>query len=112
MNKVILYARLCADPELRYTPEGTACLKLRVANNRRCKDAKGAAREETTFADVTFWARTAEIVGQYCRKGSSLLIEARLKTEEWEKDGKKHSKLVLVAENVTLTGKKDQADVQ
>lgn len=107
MNKVFLYGRLCADPELRYTAQGTACLKSRVAVNRKRKDDKGAWVDETTFVDVTFWARTAEVVGEYCVKGSALVIEGRLTMEEWEgKDGKKHSRLSVTAESMQLTEKK------
>ena len=77
-----------------------------MAVNDKRKDAKGEWVEETTFVDVTLWGRTAEIAGEYLGKGSSVLVEGRLKLDSWEKDGQKRSKLRVVAENMRMLGGK------
>ncbi|MGC3968690.1 MAG: single-stranded DNA-binding protein [Pirellulales bacterium] len=105
-NKVILMGNLTRDPEVRYTQGGTAVSEIGLAVNDRRKDAKGEWIEETTFVDVTLWGRTAEIAGEYLGKGSSVLIEGRLKLDSWEKDGQKRSKLRVVAEAMKMLGGK------
>lgn len=105
-NKVILMGNLTRDPEVRYTQGGTAVSEIGLAVNDRRKDAKGEWIEETTFVDVTLWGRTAEIAGEYLGKGSSVLIEGRLKLDSWEKDGQKRSKLRVVAETMKMLGGK------
>jgi single-strand DNA-binding protein len=105
-NKVILMGNLTRDPEVRYTQGGTAVSEIGLAVNDKRKDAKGEWIEETTFVDVTLWGRTAEIAGEYLGKGSSVLIEGRLKLDSWEKDGQKRSKLRVVAENMRMLGGK------
>ena len=92
-NKVILVGNVTRDPELRYISSGTAVTDIGLAVNDRRKNAQGEWVEETTFVDVTLWGRTAEVAGEYVSKGSPLLIEGRLKLDQWEKDGKKNSKL-------------------
>lgn len=117
MNKVILMGRLTRDPEMRYTPSGTPVADFGLALNRKWKDAQGELKEEVTFVDVTAFGKQAETVSQYFRKGSRILIEARLKTESWEdkQSGQKRSKLGVVLEsfnfvdsNVSEGGKSDQ----
>lgn len=105
-NKVILMGNLTRDPEVRYTQGGTAVSEIGLAVNDKRKDAKGEWIEETTFVDVTLWGRTAEIAGEYLGKGSSVLVEGRLKLDSWEKDGQKRSKLRVVAENMRMLGGK------
>lgn len=105
-NKVILMGNLTRDPEVRYTQGGTAVSEIGLAVNDKRKDAKGEWVEETTFVDVTLWGRTAEIAGEYLGKGSSVLVEGRLKLDSWEKDGQKRSKLRVVAENMRMLGGK------
>ena len=97
---------LTRDPEVRYTQGGTAVSEIGLAVNDKRKDAKGEWIEETTFVDVTLLGRTAEIAGEYLGKGSSVLIEGRLKLDSWEKDGQKRSKLRVVAENMRMLGGK------
>jgi len=103
-NRVILLGNLTRDPELRFTPNNTAVSDIGLAVNDRRKNANGEWVEETTFVDVTLWGRTAEVANEYLSKGSSVLIEGRLKLDTWEKDGKKQSKLRVVAERMQMLG--------
>jgi single-strand DNA-binding protein len=103
-NRVILLGNVTRDPELRYIASGTAVTEIGLAVNDRRKGPNGDWIEETTFVDVTLWARTAEIASEYLSKGSSVLIEGRLKLDTWEKDGKKNSKLRVVGEKMQLLG--------
>jgi single-strand DNA-binding protein len=103
-NRVVLVGNLTRDPELRYIASGTAVTELGMAMNDKRKNAAGEWVEETTFVDVTLWARTAEVASEYLTKGSSVLIEGRLKYDTWEKDGQKHSKLRVVGERMQMLG--------
>jgi single-strand DNA-binding protein len=103
-NRVILVGNLTRDPELRFTPNNTAVSDIGLAVNDRRKNASGEWVDETTFVDVTLWGRTAEVANEYLSKGSSVLIEGRLKLDAWEKDGKKQSKLRVVAERMQMLG--------
>jgi single-strand DNA-binding protein len=105
-NRVILMGNVTRDPELRYIPSGTAVTDLGLAVNDRRKNANGEWVDETTFVDVTLWARTAEIACEYLSKGSPVFIEGRLKLDTWEKDGKKNYKLRVVGERLQLIGAK------
>ena len=101
-NRVILVGNLTRDPELRYTPSGTAVTDIGLAVNDRRKNAQGEWVEETTFVDVTLWGRTAEIASEYLGKGAPALIEGRLKLDTWESDGQKRSKLKVIGEKLQL----------
>src|SRR5580693_9111774 len=106
-NKVILLGNLTRDPQVRYTPGGTAVAELGLAVNRTWFDQKtNARREETTFVDVTLWGRQAEVAGEYLAKGRQVLIEGRLQLDTWEdkESGQKRSKLRVVAENMKMVG--------
>ncbi len=103
-NRVILVGNLTRDPELRYIPSGTAVTEFTLAMNDRRKGANGETIEETTFVDVTLWARSAEVASEYLSKGSNVLIEGRLKLDTWEKEGKKHSKLRVVGDRMQMLG--------
>jgi single-strand DNA-binding protein len=105
-NKVILVGNLTRDPELRYTPKGTAIAKVGMAVSRRWKSETGEMKEETTFVDVDVFGRTAENVAQYMRKGRPMLIEGRLRLDQWDdkQTGQKRSKLGVVAEIVQFLG--------
>jgi single-strand DNA-binding protein len=76
LNRVLLIGNLTRDPELRYTPKGTAVTEIGLAVNRIYSGEDGEKKEETTFVDVTLWARPAEIAGQYLRKGRPVLSKA------------------------------------
>ena len=99
-NKVILAGNLTRDPELRYTPKGTAVAKIGMAVNRSWKSETGEMKEEVTFVDVEAWGRQAEVIGQYLKKGRPILIEGRLKLDSWEDKNthQKMSKLKVVLE--------------
>ena len=90
-NKVILAGNLTRDPELRYTPKGTAIASFGLAINRKWKSETGEAKEEVTFVDVEAWDRQAEVVAQYFKKGRPILVEGRLKFDQWE-DKNTHQK--------------------
>ena len=105
-NKVILVGNLTRDPELRYTPKGTAIAKIGLAVNRVWTNEAGEKKEEVTFVDVDVFGRTAENVGQYMRKGRPILVEGRLRLDQWDdkQTGQKKSKLGVVAETVQFLG--------
>ena len=111
-NKVILMGNLTRDPELRYTPKGTAIAKIGLAVNRVWTTETGEKKEEVTFVDVDVFGRTAENVGQYMRKGSPILIEGRLRLDQWDdkQTGQKRQKLGVVAETVQFLGSPRGAD--
>ena len=105
-NKVILVGNLTRDPELRYTPSGKAIAKIGMAVNRAWTSESGEKKEEVTFVDVDVFGRTAENVSQYMRKGSSMLVEGRLRLDQWDdkQTGQKRSKLGVVGEIVQFLG--------
>jgi single-strand DNA-binding protein len=103
-NRVILMGNLTRDVEIKYTSSQTAVTDIRLAINDRRKTATGEWVDDTTFVDVTLWARTAEIASQYLGKGSPVLIEGRLKLDTWETDGQKRSKLHVIGERMRMLG--------
>ena len=100
-NKVILAGNLTRDPELRYTPKGTAIAKIGLAINRKWRNEAGELKDETTFVDVDAFGKTAETIGQYLKKGRPILVEGRLRYETWEdkQSGQKRSKLGVVMDS-------------
>jgi single-strand DNA-binding protein len=105
LNKVFLMGRLTRDPELRYTPQGIPVSDLGLAVNRSfTPSAGGEKKEETLFIDVTVWRKQAELCCQYLRKGSPVFIEGRLSMDTWEKDGKKNTRIRVIAENFQFIG--------
>src|SRR6202051_1154046 len=106
LNRLLLIGNLTRDPEVRYTPKGTAVTEIGLAVNRSYSGEDGERKEETTFVDVTLWARQAEIAGQYLKKGRPVFIEGRLQLDTWDdkQTGQKRSKLRVVAENLQLIG--------
>jgi single-strand DNA-binding protein len=105
-NKVILVGNLTRDPEVRYTPKGSAVADIALAINRNYTLDSGEKREEVTYVDVVLWARLAEIAGEYLKKGRPVLIEGRLQMDTWDdkQSGQKRSKLRVVGENMQLLG--------
>ena len=105
-NKVILMGNLTRDPELRYTPSGTAIAKMGLAVNRVWHDAEGQQKEEVTFVDVDAFGKQAETIGQYMQKGRPILVEGRLKLDQWEdkNTGQNRSRLGVVLERFTFVG--------
>ncbi len=105
-NKVILLGNLTRDPEVRYTPKGSAVCDLGLAVNRQYSLDSGEKREEVTFVDVVLWARLAEIAGEYLKKGRPVFIEGRLQLDSWDdkQSGQKRTKLRVVGETMQLLG--------
>ena len=110
-NKVILVGNLTRDPQVKYTPSGMAVADVGLAVNHSWFDKQTNSRkEEATFVDVTLWGRTAEIAGEYLAKGRQVLIEGRLKLDQWDdkQTGQKRSKLTVVGENMTMLGSRPE----
>lgn len=105
-NRVILMGNITRDIELKYIQSGTAVTELGLAVNDRRKTSSGEWVDETTFVDVTLWGRTAEVASEYLSKGSAVLVEGRLKLDQWETDGQKRSKLRVVADKMQMLGGK------
>lgn len=104
-NRVILMGNITRDIELKYIQSGTAVTELGLAVNDRRKTNTGEWIDETTFVDVTLWGRTAEVASEYLGKGSPVLIEGRLKLDQWETEGQKRSKLRVVGEKMQMLSK-------
>jgi single-strand DNA-binding protein len=104
LNKVFLIGNLTRDPEVRYTPSGAAVGDLGLAISRKFKAQDGSMKDEVCFVNVTVWGRQAETCAEFLKKGRPVMIEGRLKYDEWEKDGKKASKLTVTAERVQAAG--------
>ncbi|MFH1354634.1 MAG: single-stranded DNA-binding protein [Candidatus Omnitrophota bacterium] len=104
-NRVLLMGNLTKDPELRYTPQGTAVVNLRLAVNRRYKNKNQELKEETCFITAVVWNRQAETCNQYLHKGSSCFIEGRLQSRSWEDNsGQKRNVIEVRAERVQFLG--------
>ena len=104
-NKVLLVGNLTRDPELKHTPSNQAVAQIGLAVNRQFNTKDGEKREETTFVDCEAWGRTAEVMSQYLAKGRPVLVEGRLKLDQWQdKDGNNRSKLKVVIENFQFLG--------
>ena len=105
LNKVLLIGNLTRQPELRYTPSGTAVADLRLAVNRNYTTQTGEKREETCFLTVVVWGKQAESCREYLDKGSPVFVEGRIQTRDWEaKDGQKRTATEVVAERVQFMG--------
>ena len=104
-NKVLLIGNLTKDPELRYTPQGTAVVNLRLAVNRKFKDKNQEMKEEVCFITAVVWDKQAETCNQYLHKGSSVFVEGRLQSRSWEDaSGNKRSVIEVRAERVQFLG--------
>ncbi len=105
LNKVMLIGNLTKDPELRYTPNGTAVANLRIAVNRKFKDRTGELKEDTCFVTVTAWDKQAEVCNQYLQKGRPIFVEGILQSRSWETpDGQKRSTIDVRAERIQFMG--------
>lgn len=104
-NKVLLIGNLTKDPELRYTPQGTAVANLRLAVNRKFKTKTQELKEETCFVTAVIWDKQAESCNQYLHKGSPVLVEGRLQSRSWEDaSGQKRNTIEVRAERVQFLG--------
>lgn len=100
LNKVLLIGNLTRDPEVRYTPKGTAVADLGLAVSRNYKTDSGEIKEEVCFLTVVAWGRQAETAGEYLKKGSPVFVEGRLQYDTWEKNGEKRSTIKVQAERI------------
>ena len=106
LNKVMLMGNLTRDPEMKYTPKGTAIANFGIAVNRNYSTEGGEKREEVTFIDLEAFGRTAEIIGEYFKKGRPIYVEGRLKLDTWDDkaSGQKRSKLRVVVDSFEFLG--------
>lgn len=106
LNKVMLIGNLTRDPEIKYTPKGSAVADIALAVNRNYTLENGEKREETTFVDIVLWGRLAEIAGEYLKKGRPVYIEGRLQLDSWDdkQTGQKRTKMRVVGEGLQLLG--------
>ncbi len=109
LNKVLLMGNLTRNPEIRYTPGGSAVCEFGMAINRRFMQANGQEKEETCFVDITVWGKQAESTSRFVQKGSSVFIEGRLVFDQWEEKetGNKRSRLRVYAERVQFLDRRD-----
>lgn len=109
LNKVMLMGNLTRDPEIKYTPKGTAIAVFGLATNRSYTLESGEKREEVTFVDCEAYARIAEVIGEYCKKGKPIFVEGRLKLDTWDDktSGQKRSKMKVIVEVMQLLGSRE-----
>jgi single-strand DNA-binding protein len=104
VNKVILVGNLGADPEVRYTADGTAVCKFRIATTEKFKDRQGNMQERTEWHRIVAWRKLAEICGQYLSKGKQVYIEGKLRNDTWEQEGVKRYSYEIVADTMQMLG--------
>ncbi len=104
-NRIILIGNLTKDPELRYTPQGTAVTSFRIAVNSKFKQSDDA-RQDTLFIDVVVFGKQAESCGEYLNKGRGVLVEGRLQERRWESEGQRKSKFEVIAQSVRFLPRK------
>jgi len=111
LNKCMIIGNLGADPEMRYTANGSAVTTFRVAASRSFKDASGARKDETEWFSVVTWNKLAELCAQYLVKGRTVYVEGRIQTRSWDDQatGTKRYRTELIAEQVTFLGGRDGA---
>jgi len=113
VNKVILVGNLGKDPELKYTPQGTAVAKFSLATTERYKDKAGEWQDRTEWHNIVAWARTAEVAGEYLKKGRTVYIEGSIRTNSWddkESGQKKYRTEIIVNELIMLGGGRGEGD--
>ena len=112
LNRVLLIGNLTRDPEVRYTPKGTAVADIGIAINRVYSGDDGERKEEVTFVDVTLLARQAEVAQEYLKKGRQVFIEGRLQLDTWDdkQTGQKRSRLRVVAESMQMLGSRTDSE--
>lgn len=106
VNKVILVGYVGQDPQIKFLDGGNSVANFSIATSEKWKDKSGEAKERTEWHRIVAWGKLAEIVGKYVSKGKQVFIEGKLQTREWEKDGVKRYSTEVVAQNLTLLGKK------
>ncbi len=109
INKVIISGNLVRDPDTRILENGTHLAKMSIANNQRYRDRNGEWQEKTCYVNVIAWRKTAELVSEFCRKGSPVLIEGELVFNSWEdRDGNKRNQLEVNARRIQFLEKRGQ----
>jgi single-strand DNA-binding protein len=103
-NKVVLMGNLTRDPELRAIPSGQSVCSFSLAVNRSWKNAQGEQQEAVDYIDCNVWGKPAEIINQYMKKGSGILVSGRLQQRSWEQEGQKRSKVEVVVEDFNFVG--------
>lgn len=103
-NKVVIMGNLTRDPELRSTPNGSQVASFSLAINRTWKNASGEQQEAVDYIDCNIWGKPAEIITQYMKKGSGILVSGRLQQRSWEQEGQKRSKVEVVVEDFNFIG--------
>lgn len=112
LNQVLLVGNLTKDPELRYTPQGTAVVTLRIAVNTQFKDKSGQLQKDTCFVNVVAWGHMAENCNQYLQKGRQVLVDGRLKSRSWQdKEGNNRSTIEVNASRVQFMPKPVREEV-
>ncbi len=111
VNKAILIGNLGKDPEVKYTPQGTAIAKFSLATNERYKDKEGNWQDRTEWHNIVAWARLAEICGEYLKKGGKVYIEGRIQTHSWDdqQSGQKKYMTEIVAQDLVLLSSRGDA---
>jgi single-strand DNA-binding protein len=111
VNKVILIGNLGKDPEVKYTPSGMAVAKFSLATNDRQKDKSGEWKDHTEWHNIVAFQRTAEIAGEYLKKGRTVYIEGTLRTSSWDdkESGQKRYKTEILVNDLVLLGGRDGA---
>jgi single-strand DNA-binding protein len=104
VNKVILVGNLGADPEMRYTADGTAVCNFRIATTERFKDRQGNMQERTEWHRVVAWRKLAEICGQYLAKGKQVYVEGKIRSDTWEQEGVKRYSYKIEADTMQMLG--------
>lgn len=105
VNKVILIGNLGKDPEVRYAPSGDAIANVTLATTENWKDKNGEKQEKTEWHRVAFFGKTAEVVGQYLKKGSQVYVEGRIQTRKWtDKEGQERYTTEIVADKMQMLG--------
>jgi len=110
LNKAIVVGNLGRDAELRYTPGGVAVSSFSVATTERWTSKDGEKNEQTEWHRIVLWGKTAETLVPYLQKGKQVLVEGRLQTRQWEKDGQKHYSTEIKADRVVLLGSRSGGD--
>lgn len=110
INHVTLLGNIGKDPELKYTPQGTAVARISLATNERFKDKAGEWQDRTEWHVVILWARLAELAKEYLKKGSKIAIEGSLRTKSWDKDGVKHYMTQVIASDLIMLDARAKAD--
>ena len=104
-SKVIIVGNITRDPELRSTPSGTQVCGFSVAVNRNYRDGSGEQKENVSFFDCSAWGKSGEIIAQYAKKGSGILVSGRLEQRSWEdKEGQKRSRVEINVEDFNFIG--------